>query len=308
MTPLAIGNWCAMANAVFTSKPNPAYDDAVEERYHFPRKYLRRVEQTVGDWIVYYEPRRVDSSEASRDGRQSYFGMARVVSVTSDPLLTGHYYAHVTGYLEFPRPVAFRTGSSVVESFLRKDDGTVNTGAFQNAVRLLPRNEFEVICQLGLAPALEDAGVLPEAMVAETQAEYGGLRGVEIASRTVRDAAFSRIVRDAYDCTCAMTGLQLMNGGGRCEIEAAHIRPVELDGPDSPRNGIALSRTVHWMFDRGILSISDGGEILTAKRLVPEQVQRMLNPDGRIRLPGDRTLAPHKAFLRFHREHRFKGD
>ena len=37
-----------------------------------------------------------------------------------------------------------------------------------------------------------------------------------------------------------MTGLKLINGGGRCEIEAAHIIPVAKNGPDSPRNGIAF--------------------------------------------------------------------
>jgi putative restriction endonuclease len=105
-----------------------------------------------------------------------------------------------------------------------------------------------------------------------------------------------------------MTGLKMVNGGGRCEIEAAHIRPVEDNGPDSPRNGIALSRTVHWMFDRGILSIADDGLILMAKRLVPDQVSRMLNPDGHILSPNDRTFAPHRVFLRYHREYRFKGD
>jgi putative restriction endonuclease len=87
-----------------------------------------------------------------------------------------------------------------------------------------------------------------------------------------------------------MTGLKLINGGGRCEIEAAHIKPVESDGPDSPRNGIALSRTIHWMFDRGILSIGEQGEILMAKRLVPSPVLRMLNPDGKIRRPSSAAL------------------
>jgi len=104
-----------------------------------------------------------------------------------------------------------------------------------------------------------------------------------------------------------MTGLKLINGGGRCEIEAAHIRPVEENGPDSPRNGIALSRTVHWMFDRGILSIADNGQILMAKKLVPDPVRRLLNSDGRIILPRDVTFAPHRVFLRYHREIRFKG-
>jgi putative restriction endonuclease len=104
-----------------------------------------------------------------------------------------------------------------------------------------------------------------------------------------------------------MTGLKLINGGGRCEIEAAHIMPVADNGPDSPRNGLALSRTVHWMFDRGILSVSDSGQILMAPSLVPEPIKRMLNPDGQIKLPQSSAWAPHPEFLRYHREqHREK--
>jgi hypothetical protein len=47
-----------MAKAVLTTKTDPAYDDLPEERYHFPRTNLRRVEAALGDWIVYCEPRR----------------------------------------------------------------------------------------------------------------------------------------------------------------------------------------------------------------------------------------------------------
>jgi putative restriction endonuclease len=104
-----------------------------------------------------------------------------------------------------------------------------------------------------------------------------------------------------------MTGLRLVNGAGRCEIMAAHIRPVAASGPDSPRNGLALSRTVHWMFDRGLLSAEDDGRILTTRRLVPEQVRRVLNPDGYLRWPDDRLVRPHPQFLRYHRETVFRG-
>jgi putative restriction endonuclease len=128
-----------------------------------------------------------------------------------------------------------------------------------------------------------------------------------LVERPFRDAAFTKMIQTAYHGTCAMTGLRLINGGGRCEIEAAHIKPVAALGPDSPRNGIALSRTVHWMFDRGIIAIADDGEMLIAKRLMPEQVLRMLNPDMHIRWPEDRSLIPHKIFLKYHREKVFKG-
>jgi hypothetical protein len=89
-------------------------------------------------------------------------------------------------------------------------------------------------------------------------------------SRIMRDRVFRRIVLRAYDQRCAITGLKLINGGGRAEVAAAHIRPVEASGPDIVNNGIALSGTAHWMFDRGLISLSDDLEILvfsTGERL-----------------------------------------
>ena len=125
--------------------------------------------------------------------------------------------------------------------------------------------------------------------------------------RPFRDRVFTRQIQQAYDKRCAMTGLRIINGGGRPEAQAAHIRPVSHDGPDSIRNGLSLSSTMHWMFDRGLLSIDDDFRILKAKGAVPTEVERMLNPSGFLAVPDDFRLRPHKQFLHFHRETVFKG-
>jgi putative restriction endonuclease len=104
-----------------------------------------------------------------------------------------------------------------------------------------------------------------------------------------------------------LTGLRLINGGGRPEVQAAHIRPVADQGPDSVRNGLALSGTMHWMFDRGLISVDDDMRILKAKGHVPDEVERLLNRTGYLNLPSDPARHPHPAFLRHHRETYFKG-
>jgi putative restriction endonuclease len=82
------------------------------------------------------------------------------------------------------------------------------------------------------------------AMVAEEPGEYNRPVLEQLVRRPFRDAAFAKSVVMAYGYSCAVTGLRLINGGGRCEVEAAHIRPVGEGhrGPDSVRNGIARSR------------------------------------------------------------------
>jgi hypothetical protein len=102
-----------MAKAIFTTKADPTYDDLPEERYHFPRTYLRQVEAALADWIVYYEPRRRSGDLSSRGGRLSYFATARVDRVEPDPARQDHFYAFVSEFLEFDRPVPFKEGYGV---------------------------------------------------------------------------------------------------------------------------------------------------------------------------------------------------
>jgi len=90
-------------------------------------------------------------------------------------------------------------------------------------------------------------------------------------------------------------------------VQAAHIRPVAASGPDPVRNGLALSGTVHWMFDRSLLSLDDDYTILMAKGRVPEPIHRLVNPDGGLKLPNRPEFRPHPQFFRFHRETIFKG-
>ena len=298
-----------MAKGVFTTKVNPTYDDLPEVRYHFPRTYLNQVKATVGDWIVYYEPRRQDSEPSGRGGRQAYFATARVQRIETDPRLENHYYAFVTDFLECENPLPFREEGKYLESSLMKADGSANKGAFGRAVRLISENEYQHMLQLGFAHPPVRQPEYGDMRVAEELADYKRPIIEQLVSRPFRDVAFTKNIRSVYDSTCAMTGLKLINGGGRPEVEAAHVRPVGNDhnGPDSVRNGIALSRSVHWMFDRGLLSLTDHYEILMVKKLVPDPIKRLLNPDGKVLLPTDLRLRPHPQFLRYHREHIFKG-
>src|SRR5882757_11311690 len=137
---------------------------------------------------------------------------------------------------------------------------------------------------------------------------HGGSRVAYLTSRIVRDRIFRRIVLRAYDARCAVTSLKLINGSGRAEVEAAHIRPVEANGPDIVSNGLALSGTAHWMFDRGLISIADDHEILISRHVNDTAgVRAITNKTGRIQTPARTVDHPHPHFLRWHLENRFKA-
>lgn len=71
-----------MGFGVFIHRSDSIYDDSPAERYQFPLPYLGRVEACVGDWIVYYEPRKVAET-------RGYFAIARVERVVPDPTTPG---------------------------------------------------------------------------------------------------------------------------------------------------------------------------------------------------------------------------
>jgi putative restriction endonuclease len=296
---------------VLTARVGSGYEDILEERYHFPATYLNQIRAGVGDQFVYYEPRRDSATSSSAGGRQSYFAIGRLGAIEPDTIRPDHYFVSIHDFLSFIHDVPFRAGTTFFESALQRPDGNTNRGAFGRAVRNLPDNEFEQIVQLGFAGEIPSIGASerPSAdlELAEEPADF--IRPIiEItSSRLFRDRVFARTVQAAYDGTCAITGIKMINGGGRAEAQAAHIKPVAHSGPDSVGNGIALSGTIHWMFDRGLISVDNDYRILTAPRAIPDAVRRLLKPDGYLIVPKDGALKPHPHYLRYHRETIFKG-
>jgi len=296
-----------MTFGIFIHRSDSIYDDSPAERYQFPPQYLGRVQACVGDWIIYYEPVKVP-------GTRGYFAVAKVQQVIPDPGSPGMYLAIIEAgsYLDFANPVPFNSPDGLVERGLLNEQGAIS-GRAQSAVRPISPSDFYRIVTLGLA---ERDDLLPRIGEATTDSAvreepapflYEQERITALTSRVVRDRVFRRIVVKAYDARCAITGLKLINGGGRAEVEAAHIRPVGANGPDTVQNGLALSGTVHWMFDRGLISLSDELDILVSRQVNdPDGVWSLVNKSRRALAPARAMDRPHPAFLGWHREHCFK--
>jgi len=298
-----------MGFGVFIHRADSIYDDSPAERYQFPSQYLSRAEACVGDWIVYYEPRKVTET-------RGYFAVAKVQQIIPDPGAAGMYVAVIEpgSYLDFINPVPFSGPTGVIETGVLNAEGRIS-GRAQSAVRPLSSGDFNSIVQRGLddtaplLPRVDEPTFGPGAGEDQTpfQLEQERERVSSLTSRIVRDRVFRRVVLRAYDERCAVTGLKLINGSGRAEVAAAHIRPVEASGPDIVSNGIALSGTAHWMFDRGLISLADDLEILISRQVNdPDGVRTVINKSGRAMEPGRASDRPHPHFLQWHRDHCFK--
>lgn len=296
-----------MAFGVFIHRSDSIYDDHPAEQYQFPRQYLGRVQACVGDWIVYYEPRKVERT-------RGYFAMARVERVVPDPKASGMYLALIEpgSYLDFATPVPFSNAEGVIERGVLNAGGRIS-GRAQAAVRPLAAADFDRILARGLdeaepvLPRVDSAGSGLRDERVPFQLEETRERVLYLTSRIVRDRIFRRVVLRAYEERCAVSGLRLINGGGRAEVDAAHIRPVHGSGPDIVGNGLALSGTAHWMFDRGLLGLTDDLQIMISRHVNdPEGVRSFINRTGRAIVPVRAYDRPHPSFLRWHREHLFK--
>jgi putative restriction endonuclease len=216
-------------------------------------------------------------------------------------------------YLDFVNPVPFNGATGPVERGVLNEQGRIS-GRAQSAVRPISSEDFDGIVELGfdenepLLPRFDTDVPSPNFDEAQTPFIFDQRDRVGVTiSRIMRDRVFRRVVLRAYDERCAITGLRLINGRGRADVAAAHIRPVEANGPDIVSNGIALSGTAHWMFDRGLISLSDDLKIMISRQTNdPEGIRSIINKSGSALAPRRISDRPHPHFLKWHREHCFK--
>ena len=298
-----------MAFGIFIHRSDSIYDDIPSERYQFPKQYFSRAQQREGDWIVYLEPSKVKETKG-------YFAVAKVQEIIPDPRKPDMFLAVIGAgtYLDFGDPVSFRDENSIIERGLLNDQGKIS-GRAQAAVRTLSAEDFARIVERGLGrdedilPRVGDTMQMPGFQDAQAPFEHMPARERvnQLTNRAVRDRNFRKNVLRAYGERCAITGLRLINGGGRAEVEAAHIRPVEHDGPDIVSNGLALSGTAHWMFDRGLVGLADDLTILVSRQSNDiEAVTSMINSSGKILVPDRLANQPRSEFVTWHRENCFK--
>jgi putative restriction endonuclease len=291
----------AQRAGILVTQRFPGYQDIPGVRYHYPKaKYHKRLQNLLECFVLFYEPRRGGQDHGSSSGgREAFVGGAFVDRLSDDPKDQSHGFAWFRFAIDFTTIVP-RTATSI-------------TGRRLQSVVLddIPYELAENVVGLGLTVDVGDSNPLLRVGLADVEdlVSVQSRPLVEvIANRRLRDQSFRyRVVERVYDGTCAFTGVRMTNGRGRAEADAAHIRPVEQDGPDTVRNGIALMKTIHWAFDRGLVSMSDDGRILTTERGIDSSLRGLLRLEGVALLPERSDERPHPAFLAWHRDNVFKG-
>lgn len=301
--------------AVFTLSESGEWDDDPFSRYHYPREGRNHsvAEKAIGDWVVFY---RSGKNLKEKDGGRSYTGCAKIRSIDPADDSGKEFYARMSNYIEFEPFLSFRIGPKKGKQYYEKAGMTVGKTHWQSPMRSLSDNEFETIVRAALVDLFDqsnerkyDIDRLSEEDRSHFYTGPGSVtRPIEtiLLNKKVRDRNFKKNVRAAYRNRCAVTRFDLTNGGGRPEVQACHIRPVEKDGPDVVQNGIALSGTVHWMFDRGLISFSKDLKLLVSHNRMPTDLLKVLeaNRDDPW-FPPEPHLRPRDDFLEWHRDVKF---
>lgn len=308
-----------MRFVILTSKPNSPYADTTRS-YEYPRRYQRLFQPlNVGEPMIaiIYGP----DDESSR--RMAFIGWAALNSAprTSARATLNGEPQWIVDYVDdiqyFPVSVPFRIMGDAMERWVREwQPGTPDMRG--RSVRYLEESDARHILELGYAgslPVLSDYGV-PDQGTTNLAAE----RATRLVEAVMRDAGFRRDVVRAYDSTCAVTGLSAVGQSRRRVarlLDAAHIRPVNDKGPDIVGNGLALTPTVHRLFDAGLITIrwfGDDLQLATSPDLdsrmvsIPERgIDLGLHAGAGLILPSDRALWPKADLVRYHQTKIFRG-
>jgi putative restriction endonuclease len=122
--------------------------------------------------------------------------------------------------------------------------------------------------------------------------------------RRVREAGFGLTIRKNYDHRCAICRSKIQTEKGTSLVDGAHIIPWSKSYNDDPRNGLALCKSHHWMFDQYLLTIEpDSYQIMISNwlRNEGEYVENTLSWDGEdLLIPDDQKLVPSEIALKDH--------
>jgi putative restriction endonuclease len=131
------------------------------------------------------------------------------------------------------------------------------------------------------------------------------------AQQQGRDARFRLRVMAAYGYTCALSLYRLTTITGKSIVDAAHIHQFADSRNNDPRNGLALCKNAHWLFDNGLWTLTDDYKVIVAEgefaEAGPEQKLLREYHGKKILLPKDLALRPNPIHIAWHRKKRFKG-
>lgn len=146
---------------------------------------------------------------------------------------------------------------------------------------------------------------LPERLYERWRARIDDLPSTErtqFVTQRVGQDLFREGLMDYWDGRCAITGLDVPE-----LLRASHAKPWK-DATDEERldihNGLLLAVHLDALFDQGFITILEDGAVEISTTLLEEAIQTLGLPEE---LTVQRLRPEHEPYLKWHREHVFRG-
>ena len=125
----------------------------------------------------------------------------------------------------------------------------------------------------------------------------------DMGSSFFNSVLFRDLVMNAYQYKCAITG-KAIRYKDLLNLETAHIKAKAHQGTYLPCNGIAMSRDMHFAFDKGFFTITDDYKVMVSENLKDDWFYKEYN-GKEIFVPKENFFKPNKEYLAHHRREVF---
>jgi putative restriction endonuclease len=135
---------------------------------------------------------------------------------------------------------------------------------------------------------------------------FGGYGAPVLHPSRLGQGAFRKLVLDAYDRRCAVSGEHTVP-----VLQASHIKPFAEVEQHEISNGLALRSDIHTLFDLGYVTVTPGYRFEVSEQLREDfdngQIYyQYAKRQNTILLPGDPNSMPNREHLEWHRATKFK--
>ncbi|MGC1645713.1 MAG: HNH endonuclease [Candidatus Sulfotelmatobacter sp.] len=149
----------------------------------------------------------------------------------------------------------------------------LHDGEFRNKARILLISTYFQAAERAALYALANMPVPDDDEIAK-QVDFESLNEAE---QKGREARFRISVLYNYDFVCSLTGYRLTTTESESIVDAAHIHQFSNSRNNDSRNGLALCKNAHWLFDSGLWTLTDQYNVIVAKGHFDEG-RRVLKP------------------------------
>lgn len=125
---------------------------------------------------------------------------------------------------------------------------------------------------------------------------------IDDMSNLFNASSFHDFIMAGYENKCAITRTVIRHANFM-NLEAAHIKPRSHGGKYLPSNGIALSRDLHWAFDKGFFTLDDNLCVLVHDDIKSEYLRQFNHKS--IFIPKHDFFVPKLENIKYHQENVF---